>query len=243
MCSGERLTPADTVALPLDVAKAISLRGWEVCEAMLMGRKNIENRRICLSGWIALHISRKPIHQDMEQMLRRVIPDLPACSLPGGHIVGLAHIEHCVDLQTLRSESGCSDDCDVSVGGQHTSGCTLSPFAHGPKCNFISAVIRLSSPVECKGNLGSWALPAAVRAQVVDQLKHTCKLMHQRVPRSWPRPGLQGATPSLERLVEPASCNTCGSLKTSKKYETGVNKGQYRWLRGKCNKCYQLSLL
>lgn len=244
-CGGERFAPASIVEPPQSVSKAISLRGAVICEAILMGRKDIENRHCKLSGWIALHVSQGRVDPDMQKMLRRCIPDLPAeISLLAGHIVGLALFEHCIDVQTLRAECACNDACDMSVGGEHLASCSLSPFAHGPLCNIISAAIRLSTPVFCRGAVNQWTLPVEAQKAVADQLKAPWSFTYQLfrngqepLPRRRPLPWLQACPESRKRPMEQQSdcCRACGSKETTNKKTTGLPM----WLESCCNKCFQ----
>ena len=87
-------------------------------------------------------------------------------------------------------------------------GCVLSPFAHGPMCNIISAIIRLPTPVSARGNTNCWNLSDPVREQVLPQLMSDpppprLQLRHSwcaDLPRMWPLPWLQGTTVERGRI-------------------------------------------
>jgi hypothetical protein len=146
------------------VTSAVTLRGWQLCEALLMGRKDVENRNIRLDPWVALHYGHQKIDPVQASFLSSSIPDLPQVSdLIPGTVFAVAKIARSVKLNDLRREFGCCDPgCDTSPGGHHAEGCRISRFAHGPICNMIQDIIRLPCPVPARGALNQWKLPAAV---------------------------------------------------------------------------------
>ena len=101
-------------------------------------------------------------------------------------------------FHALRQEQGCGSECEPAAQ-RHSPTCRLSPYAIGPVCNIISMAVRLPRPVSCKGQLGCWRLPLAVRQEVEEQLvamspqemrdASWCTPPSQ-VPHAWPLPWL-----------------------------------------------------
>ena len=76
------------------IAKAISLKGPALAEAILSGYKDIENRNVRMSGWVAIHISKDRSKHYMRDVMEHFIPTLqPDLEHQRGHIVGLARID------------------------------------------------------------------------------------------------------------------------------------------------------
>jgi len=181
------------VPLPRDVRVAITLRGWEICEAILLGKKDLENRHVKLpSGWIAVHCGKGMAEEAARAAMRHLVPELPDTpEYPLGAVVGVCFIDRAVHLKELRHEQGCSDEtCDMQ-SGKHAANCRLNPFAIGPWCNVVVAAVRLPKPVQCSGDRNFWYLPKDVRKSVNKQLS----LVKSRVdtpeaPRAWPLPWL-----------------------------------------------------
>ena len=142
-----------------DVQKAISLHGREVAAAILGGSKDVENRTVRLPlGVIAVHTSMRSGDEQMSSQMRHLMPWLvkDSCT-PRGAVVGLAWVERVVRVSVLRAESGCGEQCHFvpgPVGSVHSSDCRFSPFAYGPFCNVLSAVMQLPQPVPCAGSTG-----------------------------------------------------------------------------------------
>lgn len=131
-----------------------------------------------------------------------------------GVVVGLCWVERAVHLRDLRAEFDCCASCEHhdEITGErslrHVHSCRLSPFAIGPFCNVISAVIRLPNPVPCDGALSCWKLPGAVRGQILQQLlpsppptiQHVSPAGGAQLPRAWPLPWAgQLENPTVER--------------------------------------------
>jgi hypothetical protein len=200
-----------------EVQKGFSLNCPELCEAILLGYKDIENRSCYMSGWYAVHASRRKEPKKfavaarrkieatlqsamkMEAFTRHLVPGLPDLSgYSYGSVVGLVFVERAAVLKQLREQSHCGGACQVEVGRPdmtlHAEACPLSPFASGPICNILSASIRLRTPIPCRGNVGCWSLPEAVRADIASQLRSVPPLpvLHFRsraedvLPRPWP---------------------------------------------------------
>ena len=194
----ERKRSATEVPNPIDVQYAISLRGRELCDAILSGHKDCENRRNPLDGWVAMHVSKTKISESMAKFLRHLVPICPRADYPLGAIVGLMFVERSLSLEELRAECQCDASCDYAKCGEHSQDCAVSPFATGPVCNVISAVLRLPVPILCKGDLNQWLLPSDVRGQIVEQLTSPFPpqaylvdvRQGERLPRRWRLPWL-----------------------------------------------------
>eukprot|EP00439_Symbiodinium_sp_Y106_P081140 s224_g20.t1 len=119
--SGERLDAAVAVARdveaeglrpPPSVQQALTVQGSQQGQAMITGRKQVENRSWRIpAGWYALHVGARPLAALGDEWVRRLArswPDAPAeKSLPSACIVGFIHIsehrrpEQCGGCQSL----------------------------------------------------------------------------------------------------------------------------------------------
>ena len=181
------------------VRRAITLRG-QLSEAILHGHKDIENRRINLGvQWVALHTGQGSIEPELGALIEHLSPGLPpAETCPKGAVVGVCFVQGALTFEALRQEQGCGSDCEPAAQ-RHSPTCRLSPYAIGPVCNIISMAVRLPRLVSCKGQLGCWRLPLAVRQEVEEQLvamspqemrdASWCTPPSQ-VPHAWPLPWL-----------------------------------------------------
>eukprot|EP00930_Biecheleria_cincta_P044979 TRINITY_DN30996_c0_g1_i1.p1 TRINITY_DN30996_c0_g1~~TRINITY_DN30996_c0_g1_i1.p1 ORF type:complete len:604 (-),score=70.68 TRINITY_DN30996_c0_g1_i1:10-1821(-) len=200
-----------------NLASAITLKGAVITEAILHRFKDIENRsvRLPVGCWVALHTGKSKVEDAMDRTLRKMTTGLPASKVcPMGAVVGVCWVERAIHLKDLRIEFDCGAACehrDETTGLRslrHVHSCRLSPFAIGPFCNVISAVIRLPRPVPCNGALCCWELPEEVRRQILGQLlepeapaiQHVSSYGGARLPRAWPLPWAeQLADPAVER--------------------------------------------
>ena len=211
------------------LAWAISLRGAGITEAILHRFKDIENRRrrLPVGEWIALHTGKGLILSDQDRMLQDMALDLPAPgSCPTSAVVGLCKVERVLSIRDMRAEFGCGPACEHHEENsnltilRHQPHCRLSPFAQGPFCNVISAVIRLEKPVPAKGNVGLWRLEDAAREQILEQLQNAPTIEHVRdeegmqLPRAWPLPFV---SPSGARPAVALISGTKGNKKSDKK--------------------------
>ncbi len=209
-----------------DIGPAITLRGAQITEAILSGKKDIENRKVRLpvECWIALHTGKSPICDDHHRTIRSFAPrddDVVSQQYPAavGAVVGFCWISSCAPIGELRNQFNCCEECeevplDCSLlltrdelkllkenettmhAVSHVKTCRLSPFAVGPMCNIISAVLRLPSAVPCSGKLNCWRLPPLVVDQIKLQLSQyrppiqflTMCASGSRLPRPWPLP-------------------------------------------------------
>jgi hypothetical protein len=118
-------------------------------DAILHGTKRVENRTWARKdelGWIWLHAPATGDQHAGRWMRERGLhtPDL---GVPKSAIVGLAYIH------TISNHVPDDD-----------------PWAFGPVCWHIYAVIALDEPVPCKGALGLWTLPPAALAKARAEL-------------------------------------------------------------------------
>ena len=138
-------------ASPALVTHGLTLKGAQLSWAILERRKPIENRHIKLPpGWIALHTGQGKLpaarSAELKEQCGSALPDEQ--SLPHGFIIG-----------AIRIDRACMPaDC---------SGTLSAPWATGPICNVIGAVVTLHTPVEHKGALGLWP----IRADVLDNVR------------------------------------------------------------------------
>jgi hypothetical protein len=213
-----------------DIGPAITLRGAQITEAILSGKKDIENRKVRLpvGCWIALHTGKSQIYDFQYRMIRRFAPsddDVVSQQYPSaaasavGAVVGFCWISSCVPIEDLRNQFNCCEECDevpldcsllltrdefkflkknetTTHAVSHVKTCRLSPFAVGPVCNIISAVLRLPRAVPCSGKLNCWKLPLLVVDQIKLQLSQerppiqfmTMRASGSTLPRPWPLP-------------------------------------------------------
>lgn len=134
---------------PDAVTHGLTLKGAELSWSVLEGRKVVENRsRQLPRGWVALHTGLGKIQDAHLRTVKSTCADLPSeGSLPRGAIVGAIRIDRA---------------CDVA----HCAGTMAEPWALGPVCNVIGAIVKLDHPVPHKGALGYWKIDANVRNAV-----------------------------------------------------------------------------
>ena len=141
--------PASTGAATLgEITHGLTLKGGQLCWAILHNHKTIENRHIRLSpGWYAAHIGQgKMDAARAARLATQVGPGLPPeASLPHGCIIG-----------ALRIDGSCAiEDCANTPSEE---------WASGPVCNVVGAVATLpGAPVSHKGALGLWPIDAEAR--------------------------------------------------------------------------------
>jgi hypothetical protein len=143
------LSTADMAASPSLVTHGLTLKGAQLNWAILQRRKTVENRSIRLPpGWIVLHTGVGKLDPVRSAEIAVQCPDIPPeATLPHGVIVG-----------AMRVDRACTvADCAATPA---------APWAHGPICNVIGAVVRLTEPVPHKGSLGLWPLSADVLPHV-----------------------------------------------------------------------------
>ena len=86
------------------VRRAITLRGPELSEAILLGHKDIENRHINLGvRWVALHTGQGTIKPELGALIEHLSPGLPpAQTCPKGAVVGVCFVQGALTFQALR---------------------------------------------------------------------------------------------------------------------------------------------
>lgn len=133
---------------PMLATRALSIQQpW--ADAILHGTKRVENRTWARKGevgWIWLHA---PASYDREGALwmRQRGLHTPELGAPTSAIVGLAYVD--------RISAHVPDD---------------DPWAFGPVCWHIYAVIALEEPVPCRGALGLWTVPDGALAKARAEL-------------------------------------------------------------------------
>lgn len=134
---------------PAQVTHALTLKGAQLTWAILERLKTIENRSVRLPpGWVALHTGMGKLAPARAAELAIQCPGIPSeASLPHGFIVGAIRVDRCCDI----------GDC---------AGTASEPWALGPVCNVIGAVVLLPAPIAHKGSLGLWPIDAHVIALV-----------------------------------------------------------------------------
>eukprot|EP00435_Cladocopium_sp_Y103_P007315 s2262_g2.t1 len=187
------------------ISMAITLKGSVITEAILHGYKDVENRSVRLPlGWIGLHTGKGKCDTLLDQIVRRLAPTVPPdAECPKGYVVGAAWVERAVTFDELRTQFGCTEECNGPNGVlHHVPQCKFSPHAGGPICNILSASLRLPKPVPCNGELGCWPpgleqvggrrLPDDVREEVLKQFDESLEIYHFPEvglrPRGWPLP-------------------------------------------------------
>lgn len=135
---------------PGKITHGLTLKGAQLTWAILHRHKTIENRHIRIPpGWVALHTGMGKLDQQRSAEIKARCGDaLPEEHvLPHGFIVGAMRVDRaCVPADCMGTPS--------------------EPWASGPICNVIGAVLTLDEPVPHKGALGLWRIDVAVLARV-----------------------------------------------------------------------------
>lgn len=115
---------------PLDITHALEIPCPRLCEAVLTGAVNIENRWCKLGpGWYALHVGNKTGSSGVEEQLNSVVGLAATATLQKNALVGAVLFSECLSQHLV----GTAENWAV-----HTNG-TI--------CNVIRAVIRLDTPI------------------------------------------------------------------------------------------------
>lgn len=136
------------VSEPLDLRALTVQQPWATL--LVQGRKPWENRPRdpgARPGWYAIHAG-LTLHARLA-WARDLAPDLDPSTCPRGAILGLVWLEPGVPLASVRS-------------GRE--------WAVGPICLPVSEAIALPEPIPCRGALGLWRVPPAVRAAIEEQV-------------------------------------------------------------------------
>ena len=132
------------------VRQALTLRGAQLCWAILNGHKRIENRSFPLRGWYLLHCGKGAPQFQLEECAAAGAPQEAALDYKG-KIVGAFHV--CCTLPYDRCRH---DKWAIESFGA---------------CNVIDAVVTLPRPVACSGQMKAWEVPADALRQIRDQLR------------------------------------------------------------------------
>ena len=146
-----------------DVTHAFTLKSRWLTAAILHGQKPLENRsQEWKPGWYAVHtgVSAEKQGDEMETHVRQccvddarvsmIAQDLREKLVPKGFIAGFCKISH-----ALPVEAESLADC---------------PWATGPVCMIISETLWLRTPVEHKGQLGTWPISTMVKCALAHQV-------------------------------------------------------------------------
>ena len=164
--TAKRSAAASSTAL---ITHGLTLKGAQLNWAILNSYKTVENRSIRLPpGWLALHTGMGKLPAARAAEIKALCPDVPQeDSLPHGFIVGAARIDRTCEVA----------DC---------AGTSAAPWAHGPICNVVGAVVALAEPIPHKGMLGMWPISDEVLQQVRDGL--AAATIVENPPASLPPP-------------------------------------------------------
>lgn len=146
-----------------EVTHAFTLKNRWLTAAMLHGQKPLENRsQEWKPGWYAVHTGVSPEKEgdDMEMHVREncasdfyvsmIAQDLRENLMPKGFIAGLVKITH-----ALPVEADSLKECG---------------WAKGPICMVISETLWLRTPIEHKGQLGTWPISDMARCAIHHQV-------------------------------------------------------------------------
>ena len=153
------------------VMHAISLKGAQLVDSILAGKKNVENRSFRIKrGWYALHTSQGKIESHSFERLARNAKDArepwtvpEAKDLPKSCITGLAHF------------SGEYRLWDSAVQGK----CDQNPWVTGKVANVIDKVIHLGNAtvMNVKGNRNIWLMSGEC-AKMVQAAARSASVKH-----------------------------------------------------------------
>lgn len=179
----------------LSVSHAITLKGADLVASILGNFKDVENRNFSMQGqWYCIHQGKSPASKEMQEHLRKLIPNLETKPFKAGYIYGMVFIEKSESLHEYRERIGCGDQCSFTKDAcSHHGGCVASPFILGPVLNYIRYTLTFREGIPASGALGKWPLSSATKKKV-DEILHaghyTLKTAHHALPRPTPLPWL-----------------------------------------------------
>lgn len=145
-----------------DVSHAFTLKNRWLTSAILNGEKSVENRsQAWKPGWYAVHtgVSKEDPNSWAEEHVRMnvrsparmasIAEDVKADRVPKGCIAGVCRIAHALPVDSLATETG---------------------WAVGPVCMVIAETLWLRTPIDHKGQLGTWPLSDMARARLASQV-------------------------------------------------------------------------
>jgi len=123
-------------------------------EAIVTGVKRCENRTKiifkpkCGGEWIYIHASKSKPWELPSSIDDKVWPSRPdSNTLPRGAIVGVAYFEKVIKVEEI--DWSCNDQRILS-------------WVSGPFCYIIKYAHKFVHPLNCKGGLGLWKIPANI---------------------------------------------------------------------------------
>lgn len=159
---------------PMDVKKALTMKGSVLTGAVLCGAKPIENRSSVIGqpGWYALHTGRSKPDAGLDEKVKAMCDTDEEWTLvkenekrcPEGHIAGLFRIAHALPPESCKESKWCS----------------------GPICLIVAETLFLEKPLSAKGALGTWSLSAdqmAILQEQVPRCEIKCSGAEQEFPR------------------------------------------------------------
>ena len=159
----------------MEVTHAITLKGEDLAQLIVMRVKPIENRDVVLTT-----------EEEGEVIAVHAGKSAP----PAGRVAQLAalapHITAPLENPDLRGKI--IGVCRVAYALPQNQ-CAHSPWAVAKykKCNIITAAALLPTPIAARGNVYKWPLPDAVRNAVNEQLA-TVQLQPTGAEQMFPRP-------------------------------------------------------
>jgi len=142
--------------------RALSLKNpWG--EMIAKKGKRIENRTwpvpgtILMPTWIALHSSKSHSRRDAIELYK------------DGKTSGITHPYHAGHIFAVARLMSCNhiDDDILKIGAALTH---QEYWTHGPWCWYFSEVVELPMPIEVKGGLSLWRVPASVGSEITEQI-------------------------------------------------------------------------
>ena len=158
---------------PMEVNRALTMKGKLLTSAILSNAKEIENRSQKLRpGWYALHTGRSKPDADLDEKVKAMCEtDEEWASVkenekrcPEGHIAGLFRIAHALPPESCKESKWCS----------------------GPVCLIVAETLFLEKPLPAKGALGTWPLSGdqiAILQEQVPRCEIRCSGAEQTFPR------------------------------------------------------------
>ena len=146
-----------------EVTHAFTLKSRWLTAAILHGEKPLENRsQEWKPGWYGVHtgVSAEKEGDEMETHVRQccvddsrvsmIAQDLRENLVPKGFIVGYCKVAHALPVEAVSLK-----ECG---------------WAKGPICMIISETLWLRTPVEHKGQLGTWPISDMVKCALAHQV-------------------------------------------------------------------------
>lgn len=149
---------------PKTVTHALTVQGPQQALAMVIGKKQIENRGWRIPrGWYALHVGSQPlsaIGMEWVDRMETAWPDAPPeNTLPRSSLVGLIHV---------------TEQLTVPEAKERWEGDVQSVWAAGPVCHIIEHAISFKRPIRHRGDRGLWRISEEAMRAMTAEVERSC---------------------------------------------------------------------